>query len=667
MGRSVVTGSYPASVAVGDFNRDAKSDLVTGNLNAGTVSVLLGNGDGTFLPKHDFDAGTNPYSVVVGDFDLDGNPDVAVVNLGPNTAVAMIGGGEVDEIAGTNAVFGFLSVLHGNGDGTFAAPTTWPTVRDPSAVVVTDMNGDGKPDLAVTSSSTSAGWIAGNGDGTFALPSGLSSLAAYSVATGDADADGNADLATANFSSNSMSVLRGLGGGLVDTRTYPVGRNPFSVAIGDLDGDGKPDVATANIGSGTSTVLLGNGDGTFGARTELPMGGEPRAVRIGNLGSDAGPALMVANSLANTVSVLLGLGTGTVGARTDFGVENNPFAMAIGDLDGDGRPDLAVANATSNTLSLLFQRQAPLAMGVTLDPQTFNLRAMGHWVTAYLEPPALFTADQIDVSSIRLNGQVSVDPTAPVAIGDHNGNGVPDLMVKFDRGAVELTLSEGAAVPVTVTGTVDGHAFSGTAMIRVIRVAVTAPAAGTTASAGSVVPVRWEPLSGVDIQSVALLSSFDDGTSWTLVARDLPNTGACDWVVRNPSTERARLAIVLVESSDASGDLVNGVLGVSGKFTINGTTGVEPGTRLELALHGVSPNPARSAFNVHFSLPNARPATLSLYDVSGRQVLSREVGAFGPGSHELALLPASRIPAGVYVIRLTQEGRSFTTRAAFIR
>ena len=421
MGRSVVTGSYPASVAVGDFNRDAKSDLVTGNLNAGTVSVLLGNGDGTFLPKHDFDAGTNPYSVVVGDFDLDGNPDVAVVNLGPNTAVAMIGGGEVDEIAGTNAVFGFLSVLHGNGDGTFAAPTTWPTVRDPSAVVVTDYERRRQsPILAVTSSSTSAAWIAGNGDGTFALPSGLSSLAAYSVATGDADADGNADLATANFSSNSMSVLRGLGGGLVDTRTYPVGRNPFSVAIGDLDGDGKPDVATANIGSGTSTVLLGNGDGTFGARTELPMGGEPRAVRIGNLGSDAGPALMVAihwrtpcRCCSAWARELWGRGR-ISGSRTTLSRWRSAISMVtVGPIWPWRTPPPTPSRCC-------FSGRRHWRMGVTLDPQTFNLRAMGHWVTAYLEPPAPFTADQIDVSSIRLNGQVSVDPTAPVAIGDHN-------------------------------------------------------------------------------------------------------------------------------------------------------------------------------------------------------------------------------------------------------
>jgi hypothetical protein len=109
----------------------------------------------------------------------------------------------------------------------------------------------------------------------------------------------------------------------------------------------------------------------------------------------------------------------------------------------------------------------PLAMSVQLDPQTLFLGSMGRWVTGYLEPPPPLTAGQIDIGSIRLNGVVPVDPAAAPAIGDHDGNSIPDLMVTFDRGAVMLTLEEGTTVPVTVTGTVDGQSFAGTDAIRV--------------------------------------------------------------------------------------------------------------------------------------------------------------------------------------------------------
>src|SRR5213592_450109 len=117
-------------------------------------------------------------------------------------------------------------------------------------------------------------------------------------------------------------------------------------------------------------------------------------------------------------------------------------------------------------------------MRQSITPNTLSLDSRGVWVTAFLEPPSPFAASDIDVSSIRLNGTVPVDPAAPTALGDHDGNGVPDLMVKFNRAAVELTVSEGDNVPVIVTGTIGSQSFTGTDHIRVIRAAVSAPAAG---------------------------------------------------------------------------------------------------------------------------------------------------------------------------------------------
>ncbi len=309
----------------------------------------------------------------------------------------------------------------------------------------------------------------------------------------------------------------------------------------------------------------------------------------------------------------------------------------------------------------------PVRMSFSLKPTTLNLRSMGRWVTGLLEPAAPFTASDIEIGSILVNGTVPVDTDAPTVIGDHNGNGVTDLAVKIDRGSMDLTLIEGHAVPVSVTGLVDNHCFYGTAQIRVLRAVVSAPAAGSVLAAGSVTTVRWEVPPGTQGDSVALLASFDDGTSWVLQASDLPNTGSHDWMVPGPATNQARVLVVLAESSDEGAYVVDAVLGMSGMFSILDVTGVGPGAQFELALRGVTPNPAQHLLQVSFSLPDAGAATLALYDVSGRQVLANEVGGLGPGHHTMTMGERTDLPAGIYLVRLTQDRRSLTSRAALIR
>jgi hypothetical protein len=127
------TGSVPFSVAIGDLNDDGKPDLAVGNNGANSVSVLRGNGDGSFGAKTDYATGSAPYSVVIGDLNGDGKPDLAVVNYNSST----------------------VSALRGNGDGTFGARTDFGTGTNPISVAIGDLNGDGKPDLAVANYSSS--------------------------------------------------------------------------------------------------------------------------------------------------------------------------------------------------------------------------------------------------------------------------------------------------------------------------------------------------------------------------------------------------------------------------------------------------------------------------------------------------------------------------------
>jgi hypothetical protein len=305
-----------------------------------------------------------------------------------------------------------------------------------------------------------------------------------------------------------------------------------------------------------------------------------------------------------------------------------------------------------------------------LTPNTLNLTSPSLWVTGFLEPASPYAASAIDIASIRLNGAVPVDPAAPTTLGDHDGNGVPDLSVKINRAAMELTLSDGDNVPVAVTGTVDGHSFSGTDVIRVRRAVVSAPVAASHLTAGGLTEVRWETPSGVSVESVALLQSLDGGLTWNLVSRGQPNTGSFSWTVPGVATQQAKVAVVLVESSDATGDVVGGVLGVSGAFSIETVvaTGGRGPADLALAIQGPMPNPtAGGRLSVEFTLRDGSPARLDLADVAGRLLTSKQVGTQGPGTHALDLSEAGPLRPGIYFLRLAQGGSEIRARAAVIR
>jgi VCBS repeat protein/Ser-Thr-rich glycosyl-phosphatidyl-inositol-anchored membrane family protein/FG-GAP repeat protein len=656
-----VTGINPSSVGIRDLNADGKPDLVVVNDGAGTVSVLLGNGDGTFGAKTDFTGGYG--SLAIADVNVDGKPDLVVAGYPTGGAV---------------------SVLLGNGDGSFEPPTyhSVSVYSDLSRVVaVGDLDGDHKPDVAVPGTCHpfgcfGGGWVSvllGKGHGSFGSPTIFPTYDnSESVAIADLNADGKLDLATGNWCHSecpggSVSVLLGNGDGSFGAHTdYFTGAYylPWSMAIGDVNADGKPDLVTTSAGV---AVLLGNGDGSFGVSTDFGAGGAPRSVAIGDLNADGKPDLTTANDNSNTVSVLLGNGDGTFASHTDFGAGNGARSVTIGDLNGDSKPDLAVANYSSSTVSVLLNIGPHPATPVSLDlaPNTLNLGSLGHWVAAILEPQPPASPGDIDIASILLNGSVPVDASAPTSIGDADNDGRPDLAVKFDRAAVDLAVEEGEAVTVTVTGEIGGGRFEATDVIRVIREHVTVPSAGTMLQGGSVTEVRWETPTGVQIISVALLWSSDDGASWTLVARDLPNSGSYLWTVPSASTDQARLAVVLVESADESGVEVGGVLGMSERFVITTPVGVsEP--RLELALRGLVPNPSKH-LNVSFTLANANPATLVVYDVNGREVSRREVGGLGAGGHVLTLGAARTLAPGIYLVQLIQGDRRLVARGVVVR
>jgi hypothetical protein len=338
-------GSGPVSVAVGDFNSDGIPDLAVANLaEPGSVSVLLGNGDGTFQPARTLATGSEARAIVAGDFNGDGILDLAVANSLSNT----------------------ISILLGAGDGTFQPAADLPTEPYPAALAAADFNGDGVFDLVavclgkVSPSLGSVSVFLGNGNGSFQDPQSYAvGFIPGAVAIGDFNGDHQLDLAIANHGANTyepggVSVLLGKGDGTFgEAQSYATGAYATSLVVGDLNKDGMPDIAMSDAHSGTVLVLIGNGDGTFQPAVSYAVGAGPQSVAMGDFNGDGIPDLAVANRYDGTLSILLGNGNGTFPVAQNFPAGSRPFFLATGDFNADGFLDVIVMDVGSPESAIL--------------------------------------------------------------------------------------------------------------------------------------------------------------------------------------------------------------------------------------------------------------------------------------------------------------------------
>ncbi|MGQ0620015.1 MAG: beta strand repeat-containing protein [Panacagrimonas sp.] len=454
------TGAVPHAVARADFNGDGRLDLAVANRDTNDVSVLLnttapGAAGASFAPAAMFGVGTDPVAVAVGDFNGDGRPDLVLANSNGNSVSVLINATAPGSVSAS-----FAPVTTMGAGGSF-----------PTAVAVGDFNGDGRPDLAVANTSSDSVRVFLNTTAPGSISASFVSGGSRSVgdfplaiSMGDFNGDGRLDLVVANTNSNTVSVLlNNTAPGAFSTNfalaNFSVGTSPRSVAVGDINGDGRADLAVANSASDDVSVLLnttppGSVSANFAPATNFGGVDFPRSVAMGDINGDGRPDLAVANFATSNVSVLLNTtAAGASGASfapaANFGVGIFPRSVVVGDFSGDGLLDLAVVNQTSNSVSVLLNSTAagnnPFSFAVKADFGTGS----GPFSATHADfngdgrpdvAVANFTGDTISVlfntaapgasASFAAKTDFGVgDEPISITAADFNGDGRPDLAV----------------------------------------------------------------------------------------------------------------------------------------------------------------------------------------------------------------------------------------------
>jgi hypothetical protein len=454
--QSYTVGSLPFNAVLADFNGDKILDMAVANSGTDTISVLMGNGDGTFGPQTTYTVGNEPVALIAADFNGDHIMDLAVANeLGK----------------GANQC---LSILIGKGDGTFKPAVNYPGGPAPRGIAFGDFNNDTIVDLVVANNLGGNVTIyLGKGDGTFQAPVFYPAHTnPKAVTVGDFNHDGNQDLAVANHNTSDVSILFGDGKGhFAAPVNYPVGLNPRDVHVGNLRGGvNEQDLVTADGGTTTISVLLANPDGTFQNAVHYPAGSSPRWIALDDYNGDGIVDVAASDYGSASVDILLGKGDGTFAAPLKLAVGNNPTGVQSGDLNGDGKPDLVVTigglpTAPNTLVSVLLN--FPLI--ISPPSLTFPLQLLG---TSSAPQPVTLTntaPTSIAISSISFTGADPTDFSQTNNCGTAlPGNSTCTINVTFtpksvNRRAATLSVADGASsTPLTVAlqGTSTAVSFS---------------------------------------------------------------------------------------------------------------------------------------------------------------------------------------------------------------
>ncbi len=430
---SLSPSAVPSGVAVADVNGDPHADIVTANAASADVSVVLSNGDGTFQAPVAYSVGSvvpneGPVSVAVALLDGDAFPDLAVARVGSNPSSSP----------------GDVRVLLGNGDGSFQAAVAYPAGILPRDVAAGHMNGDAFLDLVA-----GPNVLLGNGDGSFQAPIQAAS-GGEAVALGQLDADPHLDVVSAR--GFSTFVYQGNGDGSLSPGVAESALG-LDVLTLDVDDDAVPDLATAD--NGWVSILLGNGDGTFepstGSNPAYPVGDEPENLVAADFDRDGAIDVATLNQGAASLSVALGNGDGTFAASLDSASTLvSSLGLAAADLDGDTFPDLVGSTWSDSVEVLIGIGDGTFASGISYatgassrDVAVADLTRNGHIDVVSAGGGAIAVLLGNGDGTLQSRVSYPVGGANTVRLVDLNGDLFPDAVTANSNGTVSVLLANG--------------------------------------------------------------------------------------------------------------------------------------------------------------------------------------------------------------------------------
>jgi len=408
-------GAFPYAVAIGDLNSDGKPDLVVGNENGDSVSILLNAGNGTFATAVALPAGDGAQGVAIADLNGDGKKDVVVANLWAST----------------------ISVLLGNGASGFAAAASYPAGANPHAAAVGDFNGDGKPDIVTADGGGGVSILPGNGNGTFGTRQGFNAGGnPRDLKVADFNADAKLDLAVSNQGTANVSILLGTGtGSFLAPTQYAVGAQPQMLAVGDVNADGKPDLAIPSRDDAKVSLLVGNGDGTFAAAADIALQSAGWATALADMNADGKADLVVARG-NESVGIYLGAGNGSFGPVSNALAGDAVEALALADLSGDGRLDVVGVSPRYDRVAVAVMQRpqaVPIAPSSSVDRRSsYDRRKAAIWINRQTSGtyPAGAPYSHVAYGDIDHDGDADFvrtfnvpDALTPVQVMINNGDG----------------------------------------------------------------------------------------------------------------------------------------------------------------------------------------------------------------------------------------------------
>jgi hypothetical protein len=288
---SANTGTQPSPNEHADLNGDGFLDMVTANTGDVNVTVLLGNGNGTFGAATDYTVGSGPHGLALLDVDGDGDLDIATANTGVNNVAILRNNG--------SGAFGSLTTFEGGGGGEYA-------------LAAGDFDNDGLTDLVVGAYFDSLAIVhLSNGNGTFAMQTPVNAGGSpWMMQAGDVNNDGLLDVSCANGSSGNGSVLLGNGaGGFGIPQTLGAGSGAVATDLGDLDGDGDLDWVVSYFGSGEFRLNRNNGFGSFAFDQSFPADSNGSCAALYDIDHDRDIDMLLFDEIADTIKVMRNLNT----------------------------------------------------------------------------------------------------------------------------------------------------------------------------------------------------------------------------------------------------------------------------------------------------------------------------------------------------------------------